>query len=111
MAMHKVKERLYYTADQSRVVEEGDPEAAFLYAAAGTEVPEDEYKRLTKQAAAEPVVVHSTAADPEPEPKRARAQAADEDDDDDAKARSKAVHTAEDKAVPGPAVTRERERR
>jgi hypothetical protein len=106
MALHKVDKRLYYTADKSRVVEEGDPDAAFLYATPGIEVPADEYKRLTHKAEAEPVVVHSTAADPEP---KAKAQVAE---DDDEKAEAKAVHKPEvqDKAIPGPAAER-RERR
>lgn len=114
MAVHKVKTRLYWTQDKSRVVEEGDPEAAYLYAAAGTEVPEADAERygLTgkhKAQAAEPVVVPSIAADPEPKPK-ARAKAADEDEDAPAakaaadEPEAKAAHKAdvEDKAVEGP---------
>lgn len=38
--------KLWLTADRSKVVEDGDPEAAFLYGTAGTEVSADEAKRL-----------------------------------------------------------------
>lgn len=38
--------RLWLTADRSRVVEDGDPSAAFLLAAPGTEIPVDEAARL-----------------------------------------------------------------
>lgn len=41
-----VDRRLYLTADRERVVEEGDPDAAFLYAAAGRRVPREEFERL-----------------------------------------------------------------
>lgn len=34
------KRRLYLTADKSQLVAEGDPRAAFLYAAAGDEIPD-----------------------------------------------------------------------
>ena len=37
--MH-AKERLYLTADKSRVVRHGDPRAAFLYASVGDEIPQ-----------------------------------------------------------------------
>ena len=33
-------QRLYHTADKSKVVAEGDPNAAFLYAVPGDEIPE-----------------------------------------------------------------------
>ncbi len=92
MAMHTVDKRLYYTADKARVVEEGDPEAAFLYATPGQDVPADEYRRLTRKAeAAEPAVVYSSVAPPE-------------DADQPKAAESKATHKAdvEDKAVDGP---------
>lgn len=36
------KHRLYLTADRSRVVEEGDTDAAYLLVAAGTEIKEHE---------------------------------------------------------------------
>ena len=36
-----VTERLYLTADQSRVVREGDPAAAFLFATPGKEIALD----------------------------------------------------------------------
>lgn len=37
--MH-AKERLYLTADKSRLVRHGDPKAAFLYASLGDEIPQ-----------------------------------------------------------------------
>lgn len=36
----RAQERLYLTADKSRLVRHGDPKAAFLYAAEGDEIPE-----------------------------------------------------------------------
>lgn len=38
--------RLWLTADKVRVVEDGDPAAAFLLASPGTEIPVDEAERL-----------------------------------------------------------------
>lgn len=38
--------RLWLTADKSRVVEDGDPAAAFLLAAPGTEIAPDDVKRF-----------------------------------------------------------------
>src|SRR4051812_26203802 len=35
----QARERLYLTADKDRVVRDGDPKAAFLYAAQGDEIP------------------------------------------------------------------------
>lgn len=46
MAMHTAKTRAYLTADGSRVVAEGDPEAATLYITPGREVDADEAERL-----------------------------------------------------------------
>lgn len=37
---------LYHNADRSKVLEEGDPDAAFLAIAEGQEVPDAEAKRL-----------------------------------------------------------------
>ena len=60
----KIDRRLYLTADATRVVEEGDPEAAILLCPAGGEVPHATATRygLLKKADAE------LAAKPEPEP-------------------------------------------
>jgi colicin import membrane protein len=41
-----VDRRLFLNADQTKVVEEGDPEAAFLFAAAGREVLKADLKKL-----------------------------------------------------------------
>lgn len=38
--------RLWLTADKARVVEDGDPAAAFLLASPGTEIPAGEVERL-----------------------------------------------------------------
>lgn len=66
----KADKRLYLNADRSKVVEEGDPEAAYLFAAEGAEVPDAEAKKYglmgEKPKEPEPAVVHSSAADPEP---------------------------------------------
>ena len=68
----KLDRPLYLTADRNSVVEEGDPAAAFLLAAAGHEVPDAEAERLglkpsKKQAATDPA--------PEPEAKEQAAPA------------------------------------
>lgn len=76
--MYKADKRLYLTADRSRVVEEGDPEAASLLAAEGQEILDAEAERLgltgTAKSKAEPVVVHSTAADPPKEEESAETE-------------------------------------
>ena len=41
-----VDRRLFLNADQTKVVEEGDPKACFLFAAAGREVLKADLKRL-----------------------------------------------------------------
>lgn len=41
-----VDRRLYLTADKSKVVEDGDPKAAFLWAIRGRNVSEEEAKRV-----------------------------------------------------------------
>lgn len=38
---YKTDRRLYVTADGSRLVDENDPEAAYLLAPAGEEIPDD----------------------------------------------------------------------
>lgn len=68
--MYKADRRIYVTADRSEVVEESDPRAAILLAAEGQEITDAEAKRLglvgKKAAEPDPVVVQSSAADPEP---------------------------------------------
>ena len=59
MASVEINRRLFLTADRSRVVEAGDPEAAFLYATPGKRIPTDEAERYgllgnTPEAVAEP---------------------------------------------------------
>jgi hypothetical protein len=87
----KADRRLYLNADRSRVVEDGDPEAAYLLAAEGTDISNEDVRRygLDKKQAPEPepMVVHSIAADP---PKDEPKEDAPAEDDDD-KAESKAV--------------------
>ena len=46
--------RLWLTKDRQRVVEDGDPEAAFLLAAKGREIPEAEARRLGLLKGSEP---------------------------------------------------------
>jgi hypothetical protein len=43
---YTVSRRLFHTADKSRVVAEGDPEARFLAFPSGTEISDDEAERL-----------------------------------------------------------------
>lgn len=61
----KVTERLYLTADKERVVKEGDPAAAFLYATPGKEITAEDAKRYGIKAAAKP----ADKAEPAPENK------------------------------------------
>lgn len=53
----KLDRTLWLTADKSKVVEDGDPKAAFLLGTAGKDVPDSEAERLglteTKAAPAE----------------------------------------------------------
>ena len=42
----RLDRRLWLTADRDRVVEEGDPDAAFLLGTAGKEIPDAEAERL-----------------------------------------------------------------
>lgn len=43
--MFRVPERLYWTADRTRLVRHGDVEAAFLAWPAGEEIPDEEARR------------------------------------------------------------------
>lgn len=49
-----VTERLYLTADRERVVKEGDPAAAFLFATPGKDVSAEDAKRYGIKEAAKP---------------------------------------------------------
>jgi hypothetical protein len=42
----QAKEHLYFTAERDRLVGEGDPAAAFLYAAQGDEIPDSAAERF-----------------------------------------------------------------
>lgn len=55
----KLDRTIWITADRDRVVEEGDPEAAFLLGTAGKEIPDDEAERLG--------IKPAKASKPEPE--------------------------------------------
>jgi hypothetical protein len=46
MALHKLAARTWLTADRSRAVAEGDPDAAFLLGGAGSEIEMVEAERL-----------------------------------------------------------------
>lgn len=76
--MH-ARERLYLTADKDRVVREGDPKAAFLYAALGDEIPNSAAERfglvdgLLKPKKAGNPADPPPPVDPRPEPARAEA--------------------------------------
>lgn len=66
----KADKRYYLNADRSRVVEEGDPDAAYLLAAEGTDISNEDVERYglgdKKPKAPEAQVVHSVAADAAP---------------------------------------------
>lgn len=96
MAQYQSKGRWWLTADGARVVPEGHPAAARLYATPGQAVDAAEAKRLGLVDAEAPTV-------------EAQAQAAPLDDTE-AKPDVKAMHKpeVEDKAVDGPKAKRER---
>jgi hypothetical protein len=73
----KATERLYLTVDRSRVVKEGDPDAAFLYRTPGKEISADDMKRygLTESKAEKNAESKAQNAPPEN-----KAEAAPEDD-------------------------------
>lgn len=89
--------RLFLTSDRARVVEAGDPEAAFLYAVPGRTVPREEAERyglVGAKAEAEP-----DEAEPDEKPAAAKAESAPPS----TKAETKAPAT---KAVAKPAATK-----
>ena len=62
--MHTLDRKLWLTPDKDRVVEDGDPEAAFLLGNEGTEVSDDEAERLGLiKAAKEPANKAAKAAE------------------------------------------------
>jgi hypothetical protein len=71
------KDRIYTTVARDRIVEEGDPEAAFLVASAGGEVPAEylgiyrEYRKMKDEPKAEAAAV----AEPEAKPEEAEVEA------------------------------------
>lgn len=60
MASITADRRLYVTADKSKVVEEGDPTAAYLLAGEGTEIPIEEAERLKLTVKGGKVVIPGT---------------------------------------------------
>lgn len=56
------KEKLYLNADQTKVVEEGDPEAAFLFTTPGKRVSKEDAERLGLVKKAEPKADKAKAA-------------------------------------------------
>lgn len=60
--------RLYFTSDRSKVVEEGDPRARYLYCTEYSYVPEDEYNHLLD--VSKEVQEEKLLEEPEPKPKR-----------------------------------------
>lgn len=89
----KADKRYYLNADRSRVVEEGDPEAAYLLAHEGGDIPTEDAKRYrlgryADEDAPEPVanVVYSSVAPPKDDEAKAEATEPAADDDPGAKA-------------------------
>jgi hypothetical protein len=64
--------RLFLTADQERVVEEGDPAAAFLFAAPGDDISDEDAEKYGLNA---PAPKAPTKEAPKPEDKQAAAPA------------------------------------
>lgn len=73
--------RLYWTADKARVVEEGDPDGAFLYRGKGQSISENEMMQynIDRNKAAQPGGENKLGGPPA-ENKVARVQAEDADD-------------------------------
>lgn len=65
--------RLWLTADKSRVVEDGDPAAAFLLAAPGTEIAPDDVKRFGLRIEGTKVVLPGAEAEEPKEPAKPEA--------------------------------------
>lgn len=61
----RIDRRLYLTADRSRAVEEGDPEAATLLCPAGGEVPHATAARYGLLAESQPEPTSAPEAEPE----------------------------------------------
>lgn len=60
----KVTERLYLTADKERVVAEGDPDAAFLFAAPGSEISAEDAEKYGLGTKKAPKAADKQAAPP-----------------------------------------------
>lgn len=58
----KLDRKLWLTADKSKVVEDGSPDAAFLLGTEGTEVPDAEAERLGVKAKSAPANKARTAS-------------------------------------------------
>jgi hypothetical protein len=86
MAMYESPKRLYVTMDRSRVVDESDPEAAYLLVAEGGSLTEEEARQYGLMGGDAPT----------PEAPEAEAPAEEEAD-------AKAKRPAANKAVTGPA--------
>lgn len=70
----KLDRTLWLTSDRDRVVEDGDPEAAFLLGTAGKEIPDAEAERLGIEPASKKAQAEEKKAD-EPADKAAAAPA------------------------------------
>lgn len=59
--MHTADRKLWLTADREQVVEDGDPDAAFLFASPGDEVSDEDAKRYGVKAKAKPADKQASA--------------------------------------------------
>lgn len=76
MTLVKLDRRLWLTAGKDKVVEDGDPAAAFLWGVAGDEVDVEEAARLGYKARSQPANKQA------PEPPNKSASTDDEDGDE-----------------------------
>lgn len=104
------EKRIYTTLARDRIVEEGDPDAAFLVAPEGGDVPQEfahlyrEYRKASEDDDAEPRAAAAAPAEGEapPDPDASPDAEPPSDDDEDVKARAAPARTkararAEDK--------------
>lgn len=74
---YRATERLYFNADRSKVVQEGDPEAASLFTTPGKEISAEDAERFglipAKAAKADKAEAPETKAEDEPAENKAKA--------------------------------------
>ena len=102
-----VDQRLYRTADGTRLVPEGHPDAAFLFCTPGHEVSREEFERFELDPILEAASAPEAAAEEESDQGEPEGSAEGQADDAEAAAEPGEQPEGEEKAVEGPAETKE----